>query len=299
MKNTVLVIIAFFFIAYCKSQPNPGFEDWAVRFGIQEPTGWQTPNFLSLLSPPNPLSAFKASGIEAHSGSSALKLKTVFLNNKPSQIAVNDSVGGAYTGQLTLAPLSDIQGFPYTARPQKLQFWAWYIPVGNDIAKAGVLLKKSKNNGYDTIAYSVIDIVPTSTYNLFEINIDYTSADLPDSAIIAFATSKNSVTARVGSTLYIDDLAFSGYVGEKEIKVVNKVILFPNPTTDYLFISTCSDHAKTIKLTDLSGKAVETYKIEQQNITIDTRCLPSGIYYYEVNDNTGIVLNKGKINIIN
>ena len=66
MKKSTLYLAFLLIINYqlsivnCNAQPNPGFENWTTTFGIEDPDSWQTSNFLALLSPPNPLSTFRA-----------------------------------------------------------------------------------------------------------------------------------------------------------------------------------------------------------------------------------------------
>ena len=297
-RRITIVYLCFASIICCKSQPNPGFENWSQEFTYQEPDGWQTLNFLTMLSPPNPQSAFRANGIEAHSGTSALKLQTVYLNNRPPQLEIGDSSGGAYTGKLIYSPLSVKQGFPYTGRPEKLQFWARYIPIGNDMGRAGVLLKKATQTGYDTVAFGLIYLSETTAYTLFEVELDYKTEELPDSAIIAFGTSKNSATARLGSTLFVDDVAFMGYVGVNELaEVTEKVQLFPNPASSQIHIKTGSSDAEYVRILDSSGKEIRTYTIKNNNLIISTDVYKNGIYFYEIRGKNDLV-HRGKLSVV-
>ena len=145
MKKLIIIIgiLTFNFTLYTLnsfSQPNGGFENWSSVYNIQEPDNWQTSNVLSLTSPPNPLSAFKATGIDKHSGNYALMLKTVFFNNNLNPQIFPDSAGFIFTGKITNNPIIIKKGYPFTGRPQKLEFWAKYQPVGNDVAQLGIAL---------------------------------------------------------------------------------------------------------------------------------------------------------------
>ncbi|MES2591567.1 MAG: T9SS type A sorting domain-containing protein [Bacteroidota bacterium] len=299
MKRTGIIFIIYAFtILNCKAQPNGSFENWTTVFSIPEPDGWQTPNFLSLLSPPNPLSAFKVTGLDVHSGNYALKLKTVYLNNKPPQLLVNDSSGGTYIGKIVFSPLSSTQGFPYTERPEKLQFWARYIPVGNDIGKAGVLLKKWNISDFDTIAYSLIEIPPTPVYTLFEVDINYFSSEAPDSAVIAFATSKNAGTSRVNSTLYLDDIQFSNAVGIAEGLTEYRTSAYPNPATDNVTIYAENKDADNVQLVDINDKLAGVYKLQNNYSKINTSLFASGTYIYTIRDNKERNLFKGQFKVV-
>jgi hypothetical protein len=182
------------------AQPNSGFENWSTEFSYENPDDWQTLNFLSLTTPPNPLSAFKAIGLEKYAGNYSLIIKTIYINNNPIPGSVADTFGCVFKGKITISPASIREGFPYTARPEKLQFYSKYTPVGNDIAGAVALLKKQNINtgAIDTIAVGSIDIAPTVQYTLFTINLEYRdNINLPDSAVIAFYSSRDPSAARI------------------------------------------------------------------------------------------------------
>ncbi|MFY9309283.1 MAG: T9SS type A sorting domain-containing protein [Bacteroidia bacterium] len=299
MKKVSLVIIVFLTSFLSRAQPNPGFEDWTNQFGLLEPDGWQTLNFLTMLTPPNPASAFRVGGIDAHSGNYALKLKTVYLNNKPDVVDLGDTTGGCYTGQIILTPVSSAVGFPYTGRPEKLKFWARYIPVGADEGRAGVLLKKTNGNGFDTVGFGIMYLTETPVYSFFEVDIDYKSNALPDSAVIAFATSKNSLSARVNSTMFVDDVSFSGYVGISESVITSdKVKLFPNPAPSRVEVTVESENAEIVVLSDMSGKELLRQPLINKYVLIDVGPLPVGMYMYDIRDNRNKVLFRDKLNVL-
>lgn len=281
-----------------KAQPNGGFEDWTTEFSYENPDHWQTFNFLSLLVPANPLSAFKAVGIDKHSGDYALKIKTVFLNNKPSQIVIGDSAGAVFTGKINYSPPSRTYGFPYTGRPENLEFWFKYAPVGTDAAGAGIMLLKWTGSGHDTIATGSVELLATSAYTLSQALLEYNSTGLPDTAIIIFTASNDSVLARVGSTLFIDDVQFTGWVGmDEQIGLSGKVNIFPNPVRENVNISTSIKEANEIKVFDSSGKLAGIYKIQNDNINISTCLFSSGIYLFDINDKKKNILFKGKFTV--
>ena len=101
-------VLVFFFAIFwvfamynAKAQPNGGFEAWHTEYSFQNPDEWATLNFLTLTSPPNPLSAFKVTGIDTHSGNFALKLKTIAVTTNPAPAMLSDSAGVVFTGNVT------------------------------------------------------------------------------------------------------------------------------------------------------------------------------------------------------
>ena len=131
---TILTFNFQLFTLNCYAQQNGGFENWTTVVNYERPNNWENLNMLSLFSPPNPLSAFKATGVDKHSGNYALKIKSVYLNNNPSPNAIPDTIGFVFTGKVILSPPSLKLGVPYTGRPEKLEFGSKYVPVGGDIA---------------------------------------------------------------------------------------------------------------------------------------------------------------------
>jgi hypothetical protein len=300
MKKAVITFVFLTsLLSNAVSQPNGGFENWSTEFNYQAPDGWQTLNFISVFAPPNSLSAFKATGVDKHSGNYALKLKTMFINNNPLPGTVYDTIGYVFTGKVNVSPPSLKFGIPYVGRPEKLELWAKYFPVGMDLAGVSISLQKWNGTSTDTIAYGDIIIDSTLIYTLFQINIVYQSTELPDTMIIGFTSSYKKSKARVGSTLYLDDVALTGWVGIDEQNIyTDKVKVFPNPATDAISINAEIDEADNIQLIDVSGKLIGNYKIQNYNVNINTALFAEGIYFYEIRDNKNTPLTKGKFNVV-
>jgi len=298
-KLLVIFVIIISGILNCQAQPNPGFENWSTVYNYQSPDGWANLNFLSILPPPNPLSAFKATGIDKHSGNYALKIKTIFVSNNPAPDKIDDTVGLVFTGKIGISPPSYKYGFPFTDRPEKLEFWSKYTPVGSDTGGVRIVLLKYTSNGRDTVALGELFINSTVDYTLFQCNLTYYSNESPDTAAIIFGSSKRKAYARVGSTLYVDDLAFVGVVGIGDRDpYAEKVKSFPNPATDVVNILAQIDEANSVKVSDVLGKPIGEYKIQNFTTKINTSTFTKGIYLYEIRDKKDRILTKGKFNII-
>lgn len=304
MKKISVLFVVFFQAITISAQPNGGFEDWITEFSYETPEHWQTLNFLSLTTPPNPLSAFKAIGADKHSGNYALKLKSVFLNQNPlpdsimQAFEMADTVGLAFTGKIYLSPLSFEEGFTYTSRPEKLQFWAKYAPVGGDSAVVYAYLKKWNGNTSDTVAFGNKAISATPVYTFFEMPVNYRSNELPDSAFIGFLSSKDHVSARVNSTLFVDDVAFTGWVGLDEDKPEDRVAkVFPNPARNTVTIYASSEGAEIINLRDISGRIVFSGNLQDKKTSINTDLFSQGVYFYEILDNNNKVLYRDRFNV--
>ncbi len=300
MKKLLLVFtIVFAGILNSIAQPNPGFENWSTVYNYQSPDGWANLNFLSILPPFNPLSAIKATGIDKHSGNYALKIKTIFVSNNPAPDRIDDTVGLVFTGKVNISPPSYKYGFPFTDRPEKLKFWSKYTPVGNDTGGVRVILLKYHSTGRDTVAMGELFINETENYTLFQCDLTYYTNETPDTAAIIFGSSKHKAFARVGSTLYVDDVSFSGWVGIEQHDLFSvKVKTFPNPATDVLNILAQFDEAYSVKVIDVSGKPTGVYKIQNYCAKINTTTFADGVYFFEIRDKKEKILTKGKFNII-
>lgn len=295
----LLIAVAFLCADNSTAQPNGGFENWTPEFSYENPDGWQTLNFLSLTYPPNPLSAFKAMGIDRHSGNYALQLKTIYADNNPMAGLLGDTTGGAFTGKINLSPVTWVYGFPFTGRPEKLDFWAKYNPVGSDSAGILVFLKKWNGVSTDTVGLGKIRLPQTPVYTFYQVYIDYYMDVIPDSAVIGFSPSYDFFTARVNSILYVDDVQLTGWVGIDETKKKdNDTKVFPNPAKDNVIIQTSFKDACNVRIIDISGKPAAGYILENGKTNINTNAFDAGLYLYEISNREKKVLTRGKFNVI-
>jgi hypothetical protein len=298
MKNLIVIFALLASdILNSVAQPNGGFENWTTTSGYQTPDNWQTLNFLSVLS--NPISAFKATGVDKHSGNYALKLKTIFVANNPAPVTINDTIGYVFTGKVIISPPSLKIGIPYVGRPSKLEFWAKYLPVGEDVAGIYVSVHKWNGTGTDTLAIGNVKIDSAYTYTFFQIDLNYLSTEISDTLVIAFSSSYKKSLARIGSTLYIDDVALTGWVGiEEQNKYADKMKIFPNPAKDNITIATEMEGADHVNIINVEGKIIGSYKIQNYSLNINTSYYAEGTYLCEIRDKKNKILYKNKFNIV-
>lgn len=299
MKNIICIFSLLFVAMCCRAQPNSDFEHWSSVYGSLTPDGWQTLNFLTMTSPPNPRSVFRASGVDAHSGTYAMKLTTIYVSTNPIPQFVDDTMGAAFTGKVNISSGTYNYGFPYSDRPQRLEFWAKYLPVGNDSAGVRIILRKWNGVKTDTIAEGELVFLEKLNYTLFKADLTYFSNAVPDTGIIFFASSRHSSLARVNSTLYVDDIVFTGSVGiENQNFLTDKVKVYPNPAKDNLTIQVEIKEADNIEITDISGKIIGIYKIESTKLNVNTALYMQGTYFYAVRDQKNRIVTKGKFNVV-
>lgn len=300
LKLILIPLIYFCITSIAAAQPNGGFENWSLEFSYESPDDWQTLNFLSLTTPPNELSAFKAIGSDKYAGNYSLEVKTIYISNNPLPGSVADTFGCVFKGKITISPASIREGFPYTARPEKLQFFAKYLPTGNDTGWVVTVLKKQNTiTGLtDTIAIGKISIPSNPDYTQFTMGLGYLSNEFPDSAVIGIFSSRDSLTSRVGSRLFIDEVLYSGWVGiDENLKKVNSTKVFPNPATEYITLQCDLDDADHIQIINNLGMNITKIQIDSKNIRIPTSAFNSGTYYYHIRNKLQKTINTGKFTI--
>lgn len=291
--------IFIFFCLFSFSQPNGGFEDWEAEYGGDSPIGWQTLNFLSLMG--NPHSSFKVGGLDKFSGNYSLKIKSVHIDANPLPTVFDDTMGGVFTGEINISPAYYKYGFPYSGRPEFLDFWYKYFPVGNDFGAAIVILTKWNGVKRDTIAETDTAIYYNPTYQKFQLKLNYNSDEIPDTAVILLGSSKYNDFARVGSVLFVDEVVFNGWVGVDEL-VKNKkeqIRVFPNPAKNKIniLVKTKINDA-TFQIINSRGTIIDSQKLDLLNTEINTEIYPSGVYFYRILDENKNVIDKGKFTIV-
>lgn len=97
-------------------------------------------------------------------------------------------------------------------------------------------------------------------------------------------------------------------IGTDYVEVVSNTInptfdhvelqVFPNPITNYLSLSLDNYEATqaTFTLFDTKGQLLQSYSFDNNQLTIESLDLPSGIYFYQINDN-GQMIQNGKLSV--
>lgn len=300
MKRYLFLLgFTFSFIHIMKAQPNPGFEHWHSSYNSLIPDDWQTLNFLRFTLPPNPLSVTQAVGTDVHSGNYAMRMQTIYVSTNPAPQIIDDTVGVAFTGLINVSPVYYKVGFPYTSRPETLNFWFKYLPVGSDTGGAKINLRKF----YDTLSHTIgegsLEFVQTSSYTKAIVHITYYNDDIPDTCQIYFASSKSKEIARVGSTLFVDDVELTGWVGIDEQKKAEEVVkVFPNPAKEKINFFTKNTEASTLQIMDLTGKIIATSPFKpNENFALNIESFSEGTYLYSILDRKRKTLANGKFNV--
>jgi len=139
---------------------------------------------------------------DAQSGTYAAYLKTGI---EP----VNGDTNVAYILMGEFGDSVPSRGVPYTEKPDSFSGWFKYDVVAGDTAFA-LLIFWAEDSIITFDAYSFTGI--QSTYAKFTFPITYMVDSVPDSMLIAFASSNivNEIGVQPGSELYIDNISFIG-----------------------------------------------------------------------------------------
>jgi len=239
---------------------NHSFENW-TPLNWEEPDGILTSNQYAVGQPTLP--AVKTT--DMYSGSFALELNTILTPN-------NDTIQGLATNG-GFDQFGILGGVPYTGQPTAVNFYYKYAPSGVDTAWANIQFK----SGGSIIAQGGTMLNAAGTYTLSSNLLSIPST--PDTMLFAFFAGNNP-----GSQLIVDHLDFTFPVGINENITVDRIVSYPNPTTDVLNIKfeLKNNNLVTANLLDITGKVLTTKSFGN---------LPSGTYtesFNTSNYNSGV-----------
>ena len=254
---------------------NPGLESWLMVAGssgnYDNPKDWGNTNSVQDLLG-DPVSITKST--DKHSGSYAMKMQS-------SADMEIETTAGADPISYNIG-----DGFPFTQRPAKLQFY--YKFSGSYDVTVSVVF--TANGGTEVVGDGDLTISAAKTaYTIAEIPMNYLTGNNPDHAVIWITMSQGT-----GSVLYVDDFAFTGSVGINEnMEVSPNLVVFPNPSTSGIFTihsdlnSTMVQDKMTAQITDVTGRMVAEYDqfvVASNDHVIDLSSYSSGIYFLNVSN---------------
>ncbi len=175
------------------SIPNPGFERWTNYGSYVNPNNWTTLNFNTAIA--DSFTCVQDS-INAHSGKYSIE-----LISKPIPIAGQVVPGILTNGTIDLGSQSISGGMVIHSRPTSVTGWYQYPqPAGSDTGAVRVqMLGPNGNIGFGFFLFTHA----VNTWTPFTVNIDYSSADVPDTFQIVFITSISNNTLPQ-TTLFVD-----------------------------------------------------------------------------------------------
>jgi hypothetical protein len=313
MKKSLLLLgaISLFSIAQAQvgTAPVMGFEAWHAiappTISSEDPNGWASLNALTITG--TALSVSKETSAPA-AGSITAKVTTVKIQGAtiPSPYGGNlDTAGILAIGSVVVGfPPTINYGFSYTSRSAMLSFKSKSAPMPGDSCFVLAYLTKWNTalSHRDTIATGKYATGATTTsYATNSLNMVYKPGFanvFPDTQQVFISSSVYSHDgAKIGSSFWIDELAWSGWVSTNDIDgIVNNVSLYPNPADNYVALE-CTVDSKFVEVTDITGRQVGTYEMNSNKTRINTAEFSKGLYIYQVVDKNNKVLNRGKFEV--
>jgi hypothetical protein len=278
-----LLILATVNVGFAQTPQNNliswDMETWLTNLGASNPNGWISANILA------PGTVVKSPGINGTD--TCAKITTKYSSGLSAQTGgvVPDTSGFMFTGTLSVFTQQIKQGFPYSDRPEYIQFYSKYSPVDNDTAFVSVFLFK-RNSGAsqrDTIATAYYKEFETSSaFSFHTLNLNYKTPLIPanpatDSLLIIVGSSQRT-NAKIGSTFYIDGVD-DNWTGISKKFNNSSDFISPNPATTHFTWNNLSKGVSRIELYDISGKLVFTENIQKDIVSISTAQLKNGVYF--------------------
>ena len=273
---------------------NGGFEDWTMGdfsgFTYDSLIQWDTPQRLAVaLSVPDTVTYRET--VNVNSGTSACRLITKFVSigggaletNVPGSLAT-----GSFFVDIFAAEFGVVGGQPMDCTPTEFSLYYQYAPVNDDTAQVQFLL----TNAADTLADTLVTLPdPVSTYTQLTVPIHYKVTGVqPDMHQVIILSS--GVGGQVGSTMWVDDVKFSGgdcFTGIFDpSQPLTLMDVAPNPANLGLMIEYPGKQNVPMVVYDVTGiEHMRQEAIPGTNV-LDISNLPAGSYFVRINDNEGM-----------
>jgi len=268
---SMVSLILFPFLAFSQI-PNGGFENWTD--GSLD--GWFINNVAGMYTT---VTASTAS----HSGTYALQGTAVTFFTTVMTPTIQSG--------------SDGSGFAYSQRPAAFTGWYKFAPQGGDRFGVNVGLFKGGINGTGVGIAAIAPSVAVTSWTQFSAPFVYQTNDIPDTCIVQImivGPDVGNTTPHVGSTYYLDDIAFSGATSapinpEVVPKTYELYQNYPNPfnPTTTIGYDLPSASMVTLKVYDILGREVTTLvnsvgPAGKHVVRFDGANLPSGFYFYKL-----------------
>ncbi len=241
---------------------NPGFENWTTVGGTNRLDGWMHMAGMMPNTSPNFFGTWRAD--TAAVGAHALRLSR-WYNYTCDWIR-------------QIAPVSNRPyGVSGVYKYEQTELYGGNV----DSALVEIVLTKWNTSTLqpDTVGVGVKMLLATSTFTPFNCPVNYTSATVPDTAIISLRPmpwgSPYINMTGWGSYFTVDDISFQERSTAVMHVATNTVQVYPNPVANKLYIKT--DGKATASITDITGKVLINAVVDRTG-TIDVSRLLPGNY---------------------
>jgi hypothetical protein len=221
-KHILAFLISFLsFHLFAQTIPNGDFENWWTypKTIYETPKNWTDNDLLNQYFDPGYKGITILKTTRSHSGKYALQMGVTFNHSDTVNGAIYST--GSMDSLMRLLHHASAAGFACSQKYENFTGFYIFNCLPGDTAVFGAILTKwnwvKKNR--DTIVNSVLRIGDIQTdYVPFIVPLKYRiKNEVPDTAFISIGIQSQSVKdAKVGTTLIIDDLTFSGRAKEED-----------------------------------------------------------------------------------
>jgi hypothetical protein len=273
MKRMTLLFVVFFNVQYltfiqAQNIPNGDFEEWLTC--LCDPPYWYTNNIY-----PPPLECLQISqGFLPYSG----------------DFSIEGVVDSCVELSVIYPPILTSFDINLNVKPEALHGFYKYFPIGGDFFSAKV--EVFANNILIGVG-SLESEQEVTDFTEFIVDIEYTTGDNPDKAVIEFTIDSSQIDNQLhqGSLWYVDYLRFdtlSAVNNQFDPKPHNFYLFqnYPNPFNPITTIKYQIPELSfvTLKVFDVLGNEIETLVREEKTfgnyeISWNAENLPSGVYF--------------------
>lgn len=145
---------------------------------------------------------------------------------------------------------------------------------------------------YNRVCFASYDFSGNITFKRFNPNTFLLYDSLPISQ--AFGTVKNIITCGNGCYAFntTDNKVIiikDSTLGLSDSEEINNLSIYPNPTTDYLYIKSDLE-IKDIQISDLNGRIINNLEFQDNKMNLTS--LQTGIYFAKISDLNGKIVTK-------
>ncbi len=302
MKKTLpllflLCMTAVFGLKAQTELPNPSFETWIDTLDHPKPAGWwESHNRWGLANNIDDW-AVRRTFLNVHEGLFAAELQTkigdvftldIFRKYIPGVLTNGECdlpISQQLVDELSITHSEFITGGEaFEGMLDRFKGWYDYTPVAGD--SAYVYLKLWKNDGTVVGTGELFITANTSDYTEFEVPINYTVMEEPDSLLLIIASSYHPRAANVGSRLFIDNLSFEftdpNFVDSYAAQHGIAIRLFPNPATSSFFLENPYRTDVHVEIYNAMGQMVQRQSMIPGLNEISLQGLASGTHLYRM-----------------
>jgi len=309
--------------------PGGDMENWrtgtAGTVAVQAPWGWYglDSTIIAFAQPYSLLLGLSSSDWHpqifeestiVHSGSHSAKILSIKENSVlgmiPGVLSTAQANVSVNIATMTLNSFSYVGGTPMTQKPTTVSAWVEYFPGkdtnGVSAQDTGVMTVQAISHiaGIDSvIGTGTIRILPCTSWQQITDSIVYAldTTDNVDTLQITFTSSGGGTNPVLDSTtLYVDDVTMTWKTQTAVKNVVNSgdlVKVYPNPAAATLYFDAPQNIGLNYQLYAVNGAMVTSNKLNG-NAALDVSALSDGLYFYTITDQTGNVVQRGKVSVV-